>query len=53
MTNYTIYYYDITGFEEDGTEIYGIETLKCDDEQELVEYLALLNHEDIFDIKEA
>ena len=53
MTNYTIYYYDIIGFEEDGTEIYGMETLECDNEQELDYYLAIINHEDIFDIKEA
>lgn len=49
----TIYYYDVTGYEEDGTEIYGMETIICETQQDLDYYLAVLNHEDIFDIREA
>ena len=52
MTKYIIFYYAVTGYEEDGTEIYGMEMIKCYDQDELDYYLAILNDEDIFDIEE-
>jgi hypothetical protein len=53
MTKYTIFYYDVTGYEEDGTEIYEMQMLECETQEDLDYYLAILNDEDIFDIEEA
>lgn len=47
----TIYYYAVTGYEEDGTEIYGMETMICETQDELEWALAIINDEDIFDIR--
>lgn len=52
MTKYRLFYYDVTGYEEDGTEIYEMQMLECYDQDELDYYLAILNDEDIFDIEE-
>ena len=46
-----ITYFTIIGYEEDGTEEYGVAEWKCSSEEEFRYALDCIDDEDIFDIK--